>query len=394
MTSTSEPAASLSSRIDHPPIATTGEGLPLPAPPHRALLLLLLALSAGLGLTQWLNHQTVSRIQVGYLRAERNVIVSPAEGIVQEVRQQPGTIVEPGTVVVLLADARLERQIAARRRTLTTLQAAQAQARAKANVELALRLRDLEREEFEVRTLSATHLEKQFFNEFVRTASEDLIQRSDGVASNGSDDQTYRLGALSQLLTGDKARIQAIMRQQAARNAATINASQVQLCRKQITRIEQLRKILPNQVRQATGVDVAEEQLRDARETLAELERIRERLTLRANAYGTVGLYLKQTGDTVSVGDEIVELYDRERQHIDLPVPSRLINRYPIGTLVTLRFSGPIKCRGRVANVPPHTEQNVATLPGNDPLVRVLVEPIGRLWPEVPIGSSVEVEVE
>ncbi|MFP6767072.1 MAG: hypothetical protein VB859_02805, partial [Planctomycetaceae bacterium] len=95
MTSTSEPAASLSSRIDHPPIATTGEGLPLPAPPHRALLLLLLALSAGLGLTQWLNHQTVSRIQVGYLRAERNVIVSPAEGIVQEVRQQPGTIVEP-----------------------------------------------------------------------------------------------------------------------------------------------------------------------------------------------------------------------------------------------------------------------------------------------------------
>ena len=143
-----------------------------------------------------------------------------------------------------------------------------------------------------------------------------------------------------------------------------------------------------------TGVDVAEEQLRSARATLAELERIRARLTLKANAYGTVGLYLKPPGDTVSVGDEIVERYDRERQHIVLPVPSRLITRYPIGTLVTLRFSGPVKCRGRVAKVPPHTEQNIMTPPGEDPLVRLVIEPVGRLWPVVPIGSSVEAEVE
>ncbi|GIT31919.1 MAG: hypothetical protein Ct9H300mP1_39650 [Planctomycetaceae bacterium] len=56
-------------------------------------------------------------------------------------------------------------------------------------------------------------------------------------------------------------------------------------------------------------------------------------------------------------GEEIVELYDRERQHIDLPVPSRVIDRYPVGTLVRLRFSGSVRCRGRVSIVPPHTEQ-------------------------------------
>jgi hypothetical protein len=44
--------------------------------------------------------------------------------------------------------------------------------------------------------------------------------------------------------------------------------------------------------------------------------------------------------------------------------------------------------------VPPHTEQNVETPVGGDPLVRVTIEAIGRLWPDVPIGSSVEVEVE
>ena len=203
MTKKSDPSTPVTSRIDHPPVATTGDGMPLPAPPHRALLMLMLALVAGLSLTQWLNHRSATRTLIGYLRAERNVIVSPAEGTVQEIHQLPGTIVKPGMVVVLLTDARLERQITAHRRTLATLQAAQVQARAQADVELALRLRDLEREEFEVRTLSATHLEKQYYNEFVRTASEDLIQRSDGVASNGSDDQIFRLGVLPQLLTGD-----------------------------------------------------------------------------------------------------------------------------------------------------------------------------------------------
>ena len=75
-------------------------------------------------------------------------------------------------------------------------------------------------------------------------------------------------------------------------------------------------------------------------------------------------------------------------------MPSRLIDRYPVGTLVRLRFSGSIRCRGRVSEVPPHTEQNVETPVGGDPLVRVTIEAIGRLWPDVPIGSSVEVEVE
>ena len=113
-----------------------------------------------------------------------------------------------------------------------------------------------------------------------------------------------------------------------------------------------------------------------------------------AGAHGTVGLHLKQPGDRVVNGEEIVELYDRERQHIDLPVPSRVIDRYPVGTLVRLRFSGSIRCRGRVSIVPPHTAQDVETPAGDDPLVRLPLEPIGRLWPDVPIGSSVEVEVQ
>jgi len=381
-------------RIDHPPVATTTDGLPLPAPPHRTLLLLVLTLLCGLAATHWLDDRSASRTLVGYLRAQRNTIVAPVDSIVGEFRHQPGDLVTPGTVLVLLIDDALERQVDDRTAMLPTLEATLAQARAQAAVELALKLRDLEREEFEVRTLAAHHLEKQYYNEFMQTAWEEMLDRSDGLASTGGADQIYRLGSLPQMLTSDAVRMRALLRQQSARNAASISAAQAKLCRGRLDKIDALRSSLPEQFVAANGVDVASRQLAHARTTLVRLKERRRRLVLTAGAHGTVGQHLKQPGQRVSRGDAIVELYDREQQRLDLPVPSRLIDRYPVGTLVRLRFSGSIRCRGRVSVVPPHTEQNVETPVGGDPLVRVTIEAIGRLWPDVPIGSSVEVEVE
>ena len=390
MTKSSPPAP----RIDHPPVATTTDGLPLPAPPHRTLLLLMVTLMAGIAVTHWLDHRSASRTLVGYLRAERNVITAPVDAVIGEMKQDPGALVTPGTVMVLLVDETLERQVADRTNALPTLEAALAQSVAQAEVALSTRLRELDKEEFKVRTLAANHLEKQYFNEYMTTAWEEMIERSDGLASIGGNDQIYRLGALPQMLTSDEVRMKTMMRQQAARNAAAISASQAKLCREQIARIDALRDRLPNQIRSAHGVEVASRQLAHARITLTRLKDRGQRLVLTAGAHGTVGDHLKQPGDRVQTGEQIVELYDRERQHIDLPVPSRQIDRYPVGTLVRLRFAGSMRCRGRVAIVPPHTEQGVETPTGHAPLVRVTIEPIGKLWPDVPIGSAVEVEVE
>ena len=393
MTTSSAPTP-VAPRIEHPPEATTIDGLPLPAPPHRTLLLLMLTLMAGLAATNWLDHRSASRTLVGYLRASRNVITAPVDAVVREVREQPGAVVTPGTVMVLLFNDELERQVADRRSVLPTLEASLSQSQAQADVELSLKLRDLDREEFEVRTLAANHLAKQYYNELLQTAWEEMLEMSDGLASNGGQDLIYRLGALPRLMTSDDVRMKTVMRRQAARNAASVSAAQAKLCRERTAKIVALRSSLPEKIRRANGVDVATHQLAHARATLEALEERRKRLTLTAGAHGTVGLHLKQPGDRVVNGEEIVELYDRERQHIALPVPSRVIDRYPVGTLVRLRFSGSIRCRGRVSIVPPHTEQDVETPTGDDPLVRVTIEPIGRLWPDVPIGSSVEVEVE
>ena len=233
----SSASAPVAPRIDHPPVATTTDGLPLPAPPHRTLLLLMLTLMAGLAMTNWLDHRSASRTLVGYLRAKRNVIIAPVDAVVREVRQQPGAVVTPGTVMVLLFNDELERQVADRRSILPTLEAALAQSQAQAEVELSLKLRDLDQEEFKVRTLAANHLERQYYNEFLQTAWEEMLDLSDGLASIGSQDQIYRLGTLPQLLTSDEVRTKTVMRQQAARNAASISASQAKLCRERTARI-------------------------------------------------------------------------------------------------------------------------------------------------------------
>ena len=383
-----------STRVDHPPVATSTDGLPLPAPPHRTIVLVLGALFAGVGLTHYLDGHSAAKTLVGYLRAEQTVIVSPADAKISEISQEPGTVVHPGQVVALLANGQLETRIAAQRRDVQRRQSELEQTRAQAAVELSLKTHELEAQEFQVRSLVAAHLEKQYYNEFQQAAWEDIIEQSDGVASNASTDEIFRLGTLQRLLTSDEARVRAVLRQEAARDAAEVNRTQVQLCRKRIVRLEQIQAELPTRIRQAAGVDVAQQQLDDTRAGLTDLEQVRERLTLKATAYGTVGLYLKQPGDLVSTGDPIVELYDRERQHIDLPVPSRLITRFPLGTLVKLQFAGSQKCRGRISRVPPHTDQSRETADGEDPLVRLTVEPVGRLWPSVPVGSSVEVTTE
>ncbi|GIT31920.1 MAG: hypothetical protein Ct9H300mP1_39660 [Planctomycetaceae bacterium] len=82
--------------------------------------------------------------------------------------------------MVLLFNDELERQVADRRSILPTLEASLSQSQAQADVELSLKLRDLDREEFEVRTLAANHLEKQYYNEFLQTAWEEMLELNDG----------------------------------------------------------------------------------------------------------------------------------------------------------------------------------------------------------------------
>jgi len=366
----------------------------LPAPLHRTLLLVTLSLGSSLGLTHWIAGRSNAELSIGYLRTEHSVIVAPETATIREIHQQPGTIVELGDIVAVLGDPGLDARLDNALRETASLEAAVAQARAAAEVELTLRMREFDGDEFKARSLAADHMEKQYYNEFQQAAMEDILERQDGVSSTDPADAIFQLGVLQNFFASDETRLRAVMRQEAARNAAEVNAAQVKLCEQRIERIASLRSQLPEKIGRAKGVDVAELKLAEARATVEQLEQLRERLTLRASAWGTVGLFRRQVGDRVEPGESVVFVFDRDRPYLELPVPSRLVARFPAGTQLRLRFSGDTRCQGRVSAVPPHTTEELHNTDGRDATVLIRVEPVGRLWPDVPVGSAVEVVAE
>ena len=69
--------------------------------------------------------------------------------------------------------------------------------------------------------------------------------------------------------------------------------------------------------------------------------------------------------------------------------PSEKLSKIAEGDEVSLRFSGGEERIGIVQSIPPQTGK---TLAGNhDDRIAVRIEEFRKLWPNVPIGSTVEV---
>jgi multidrug resistance efflux pump len=138
------------------------------------------------------------------------------------------------------------------------------------------------------------------------------------------------------------------------------------------------------------GVDVAESRLGRAREELAQLEDRQQNLTIVSPAIGKIGLIHVRPGMTVSRGDELVELLDEAQRDLVVHVPSREITRFQLGDELALDFPGGAERTGRITSVSPQTQSRSPEADG-DPIVLVRVEPTGAIWPDVPIGSLINV---
>jgi len=186
-----------------------------------------------------------------------------------------------------------------------------------------------------------------------------------------------------------------LLRQESFRSAADVYSTQIRLCDQRLDQLRQLKAGLPQRIRRAKGVDVIETRLTAARQMLKQLESRQPLISLRASGYGTVGVYRKQRGEKVAAGGTIVELLNERQRYLIVQVPSREMTHFAPGTVVSLRFAGGEQRGGIVLSVPPQTlernsRQDTSDRSGDVP-IPVRVDPSGRLWPSVPIGSIVTV---
>ncbi len=136
-----------------------------------------------------------------------------------------------------------------------------------------------------------------------------------------------------------------------------------------------------------------ETRIATAREQLAEFEKQRESLTVVSSSHGIVGTIHHGPGDQVAAGDPLIELLDDERRHLVACIPSRAATKLRPGTRVDLIFPGREPRIGLVAAIPPHAIPADQSRPADDSQVEVKVEPAGKLWPKLPVGSRVQVQV-
>ena len=380
-------------RIMHQPAVpkTTAEHRP-PASPGRTILFLLIALGSGLGLTAAMDSRRVPAL-AARLYTQTIRVTAPRQARVKSILVSPGKTVTAGEQIGWLIDEGISVELERQRRRVALLQRQLEQATAQAEVDLAWRTKLLDAEILNNQLRSADYLKKKYIRQ-IRDYAWQKYLHSDAVAGVGSIDDIFASLMPRQTLPGEE-RFRNLLRQEAMQSASEVYDTQIRLCDQRLDQLRQLKEDLPERLRRAKGVDVIETRLAAARTVLKQLESRQPLIPLRASGYGTVGVYRKQPGERVASGGTIVELLNQQRRYLVVQVPSRQMMHFSPGTQVTLRFAGGERRRGIVRSVPPQTLEESARPDASDRLgdvtVPVRVDPAGRLWPSVPIGSTVAV---
>jgi multidrug resistance efflux pump len=355
----------------------------------RAIVILTAALMGGIGCAQWVKGIRVDTY-VGSLQAPKTIITAKNDAVIQDIHVKEGQIVSSGEIVVTLFDHSLDKNWKAKQQELVALETELEQSKAKTEVELALRNKEIESEVFNAKLKSSQYLKEQYIHQITNLAWQDFLQDYDSLSSNGSSEEVFRSLVYESRLP-DENRITAMLRQESARNSAEVFSARVKLCEEQMAELKAIQKKLPDQIRLAMGVEVMMNRLDRVKGEIKQLESQREALQLKAGRYGVVGIFDKEVGDPIKKGAPIVELFDKEHPYLLVEVPSRKICLFNKGTELKVVFSGNIKGKGIVHKI---SEQAVQKPGVRESVILVYVEPAGRLWPDLPMGTTVDVSLE
>lgn len=351
----------------------------------RVLLFGGAALLAGMALSGRL-QQPVANSQKGTLQAKTTVIAAGRPARIAELLVAEGETVAPGTPLLRLSDDRLSARIAAQKQEVEAREVELKKVQAQAEVDLKWRQRELQAEVLETQLKSAGFLKEKINRQVEQLAWKEQLTTVSLASSNSVTEGLVRpLSFLNE--PPNPARLQVLLKEDAAASAIEALDVQIKLCEDRMAELKQLGETLEGKIRTSSGVDLAEMKIQQARTELKTLEDQLPGLTIASEGHGRVGLWAKQIGDTVAAGETIVEVHDQDQRFLMLNVPSAMAGEYRPGVKLSLIFPGQERLAGTVTEVGPQTLRN-----SPEPMVPVRITSIGRIWPDLPIGTGVIVE--
>ena len=380
----------------------------LPASFVRTVTLLGCALLIGCVFVYWLGLQSNQPIH-GILAADITSLRVPTEARLVKSHVRPGEEVFSGDSLLTLEKTEHLATIALHERRVRELERRLQQADAQASLDLGWRTRELERELSDVRTRA--HLIQEVNRtpvEHVRSAlrtnsqlmatgrgvyavSNPRVLRSRSAVSNGmifisglSGESSVAVPRPPKLPSPVQTRT-VLASEGHGDNILSIESRNVEL---RLQKLEELREALPQQVRRAAGVESIRVQFDEASQRLTELKALNRDVEVICPKYGKIGHIRYEVGDAMSTGEIMLKILHTDQRYVLLNVPTHRVNEIEPGTSVVLIFPGNERYRGNVCTLPMLAE---AVESGGQSAATVRVEPSDKLWPEIPIGSQIDV---
>lgn len=170
---------------------------------------------------------------------------------------------------------------------------------------------------------------------------------------------------------------------ESAGESAAVSAEVLRI-QQRLEQLESMRDSLPRQVRTAAGVETLRLKLDEESQKLKEMQTVSRDSSVLCPSYGRVGQIRYKAGDTMTAGEVMLKILHSDRRYVILNVPAHRINEVAPGNTVGLVFPGGEQFRGTVSNMPMLAESDGSQ-------ITVRVDPCGRVWPAIPIGSQIEV---
>lgn len=363
-----------------------------PAAPHplRTLAICLASLLAGAGVAVWFERHGEVRF-AAYLEAHKTPVTAEHPGRVETLSKCEGDRITIGDPLLNLTDSQLMREIQLQKDEVARSEIQLNQCLAEADLDLQWRTNDLDDKIIDYQLRSAGYLKEKYDFELQKSMLADMLSSNQTAALPDPD------SLISSLMVEDRLpRVEEMttaLKLETMTNATDVSSAQVEICEQQLKRLEQVKQSLPATVRRKAGVDAAEATLARARAMLEQTEARRTELTVTSTAVGKVGVYRVKVGDHVQPGQTIVELLDDARRFLRVEVPSSKISELKVAQSVDITFPGGAKRTGRIQMIAPQAIPTDANSHGAESLILVRVEQTGELWPDLPVGTRVDVSL-
>lgn len=370
--------------LAHPAVATSPH-------PLKTVLICLASLAAGVGVAFWIDRAGEVRF-AGYLQAHTTAVTAEHPGRVAVLSCKEGDRVSIGDTLLQMTDGQLLQEISVQKDEVARNEVQLQQCLAEADLELQWRTNELEQRIVDYQLRSASYLKEKYDFELEKSMLSDVLASNQTAALNDAD--TMFKTFVVERGVPELERMTTALKLENVANAVEVSAAQVEICEQQLKRLEGVKETLPQTVRRKAGVDTAEATLARSKAILQRIEERRSELDVDSTAVGKVGVFRVQVGDHVTPGQTLVELLDDARRHLRVEVPSSQISGLVVDQSVCVRFPGGLRRTGRIERIAPQAIPTDNNSHGAESLIIVHVEQTGELWPDVPIGTRVDVTLQ